>query len=82
MNKMNSLPQQFSLVSPLKNSSTEWGFAEDIGQQIESLDRQNHKLVAIAENIMKTSFIRQADQTPAVILQLEEDMKMSFNSLI
>lgn len=31
---------------------------------------------------MKTSFIRQAEQTPAVILQLEEDMKLSFNTLI
>jgi hypothetical protein len=55
---------------------------EAINQQLELLDRQNRKLVSIAENIMKTSFIRQAEQTPAVILQLEEDMKMSFNALI
>lgn len=44
---------------------------EQIVNQIDSLDSQNKKLIAISENIMKTSFIRQADQTPAVILQLE-----------
>lgn len=43
---------------------------EEIVQQIEALDRQNKKLISISENIMKTSFIRQAEQTPAVIMQL------------
>ena len=52
---------------------------EGIVKEIDSLDRKNKKLLSIADNIMKTSFLRQADQTPAVILQLEEDMKVSFN---
>lgn len=52
---------------------------EAIVKEIDSLDRKNKKLLSIADNIMKTSFLRQADQTPAVILQLEEDMKVSFN---
>ena len=55
---------------------------EEILSEIHSLDLQNRKLLAIADNIMKTSFLRQSDQTPAVVLQLEEDMKTSFNALI
>jgi hypothetical protein len=45
---------------------------ESIVRQVEGLDRQNRKLVAIADNIMKTSFLRPSQQTPAVIVQLEE----------
>jgi len=55
---------------------------EDILRQVEAVDWQNKKLISIADNIMKTSFLRHYDQTPEVITQLEEDMKMSFNTLI
>ncbi len=81
MNKNQPYPQHYpqsNYTSPYPEPSE----YEAINQQLELLDRQNRKLVSIAENIMKTSFIRQAEQTPAVILQLEEDMKMSFNALI
>jgi hypothetical protein len=55
---------------------------EGILAQIDALDRQNKKLVSIADNILKTSFLRPVDQKPTIILQFEEDMRASFNALI
>lgn len=55
---------------------------ETILAQIDALDRQNKKLVSIADNILKTSFLRPVDQKPTIILQFEEDMRGSFNALI
>lgn len=55
---------------------------ESIIRQIEDLDRQNQKLVAIADSIMKTSFLKPTQQLPAVITQVEEGIKSSFNALI
>lgn len=63
-------------------SSVEDSRYDEIIRSIDNLDRQNQKLVTIADNIMKTSFLRQVEQTPAVILQLEEELKASFNELI
>ena len=77
---MQSYPPNYN--SRYSNTSQPEPSYEDIISEILSLDRQNKKLLAIADNIMKTSFMRQHEQTPAVVMQLEEDMKNSFNALI
>jgi hypothetical protein len=43
---------------------------QDILRQIDGLDLQNHQLLSIADNIMKTSFMRNYDNPPQVIAQL------------
>lgn len=69
MNKTQPYLYQYPPKTYINAPSADTSY-EEIIQQIEALDRQNKKLVSIAENIMKTSFIRQTEQTPAVILQL------------
>ena len=78
---MQGYPQSQPYPTTFNQPSREVGH-EDIIGKIEALDRQNRTLLSIADNIMKTSFMRQTEQTPAVIVQLEEDMKLSFNELI
>lgn len=55
---------------------------ESIIRQIEDLDKQNQKLVAIADSIMKTSFLKPTQQIPAVITQVQEGIRSSFNALV
>ena len=55
---------------------------ESILAQLSNLDQQNIKLHSIADSIMKTSFLKTSEESPAIIMQYEEDMKSSFNMLI
>lgn len=55
---------------------------EAILAQIDALDRQNKKLISVADNILKTSFLQPVNQKPTIIVQFEEDMRASFNALI
>jgi hypothetical protein len=42
---------------------------EAILAQIDALDRQNKKLISVADNILKTSFLQPVNQKPTIILQ-------------
>ena len=52
-------------------------------RKLEFLEEENKKLLSIAEQAERTSFVRhQNSKVPPMIARFEQDMRASFNSLI